>query len=536
MNYVEKARLLHNDQYDYSLVESLPKRDTRVSIICRIHGVFEQSFHKHLCGDGCGKCDVERNASKRVNTAREKFVEKAKALHGDKYDYSNVNYVNAKERVVLICRIHGEFEQTPNKHLCGNGCKKCANELLSQTNMSKWEDYKEELVKIHGGKYDYSNVLWRGSDNDIVVTCMKHGDFTIRALDHKYGRGCKVCTKEGHIQYNKLDTSTFIKRANELWGDTYDYSKVEYTNSNIKVTIICKNHGEFLQTPANHMKYGCKKCGTESNTRNKQLRESCAVTFVEKSHRIHDHAYDYSKCLYTNAATKVVLTCNKHGDFQVTPNNHLRGKGCKKCGNEASGLSKRSDETEYIQSFRNVYGDKYDYSSVVWDGSSKPVVVLCKKHGAFSILPYLHRNGRECPKCTNQYSGISIQWLSYMEVKYSTAIQNALNTGEYSVPNTRYKVDGYSDSIRTIFEFHGDYWHGNPKLYDPDEMNVRVGTSYGELYKQTIYKTQRLRELGYTVIEVWEYDWKRLIDAICILQKIWRSKNNENETSAFKNY
>ena len=126
--YIEKARALHNNKYDYSLITELPKRDTRVHIICTLHGRFEQSFHKHLCGDGCRKCSNEKVGKKRIENASNKFKTQANLLHNDYYDYSKSDYKSAKEPIIIICLIHGEFEQTPNRHLDGGGCRKCSNE------------------------------------------------------------------------------------------------------------------------------------------------------------------------------------------------------------------------------------------------------------------------------------------------------------------------------------------------------------------------------------------------------------------------
>jgi len=111
-----------------------------------------------------------------------------------------------------------------------------------------------------------------------------------------------------------------------------------------------------------------------------------------------------------------------------------------------------------------------------------------------------------------------------MEVKYKVEIQHAKNLGEFIIPNTRYKADGYNKSINTIFEFHGDFWHGNPKIYDKIEINPRVGISYGELYEKTLEKAKIIKEKGFKLIEIWENEWKNFIKFIIKLQQKFRSK------------
>ena len=115
-------------------------------------------------------------------------------------------------------------------------------------------------------------------------------------------------------------------------------------------------------------------------------------------------------------------------------------------------------------------------------------------------------------------------WLLFMEKRYLTEIQHARNIGEFVIPGTRYKADGYIKSSNTIFEFHGDFWHGNPELYDENEMNPRVGITYGELYNQTLAKSKIILDKGYNLIEIWENDWKKYITSIKIIQDRWRQR------------
>ena len=332
---------------------------------------------------------------------------------------------------------------------------------------------------------------------------------------------------ENKKHFNTLNTIDVIKRFIQIWGNIYDYSKVNYINSMTKVIIICKTHGEYYQLLSNHCKYGCGKCGIKRNVRNIELQQRCKINFALKSNLVHNNKYDYSKSDYINAATKLIVICNTHGEFTITPNNHLRGKGCPGCGIEHCIKLKLKPFEEYYTEFIKLYGNKYDYSSVIWKGASTRITVVCNKHGEFNIFPFLHRNGKECPKCSNNYSNISIHWLEYMTIKYSVDIQHAENKGEYIIPDTRYKADGYAKSINTIFEFHGDFWHGNPKLYDKHQINPRLRETYGELYEKTIKKSTLIKNRGYNLIEIWENDWKYFIKCVIILQQKWKESHNK---------
>jgi hypothetical protein len=254
------------------------------------------------------------------------------------------------------------------------------------------------------------------------------------------------------------------------------------------------------------------------------LKETCREEFVTKANVIHENKYDYSKTLYENAITKIIINCKLHGEFNISPNNHLNGKGCKICGIELSRISKVKSFDAYYREFIRIYGKKYDYSHVKWEGACNPISILCEKHGEFDVIPYLHKKGRECPKCSNRYSKISIDWLLFMEIVYSVEIVHATNIGEFLIPETRYKADGYLKSLNIIFEFHGDFWHGNPKVYDKSLINPRVGITYGELYQKTVMKSNIIKAKGYNLIEVWEYDWKKFTNGIICIQKKFKSR------------
>ncbi len=124
-DFVERARKVHGDKYDYSKVEYI-NTETKVCIVCPTHGEFWQRPSDHMRGIGCRLC---YGNDKMTN---EKFIEKAKKVHGDKYDYSKVEYVNSLEKVCIICPKHGEFWQAPAHHLQGQGCPICAESKLEE--------------------------------------------------------------------------------------------------------------------------------------------------------------------------------------------------------------------------------------------------------------------------------------------------------------------------------------------------------------------------------------------------------------------
>ena len=203
-----------------------------------------------------------------IKCTQEDFIAKAKQVHGNKYDYSKVEYINNHTKVCIICPIHGEFWQIPANHTHKThprGCPKCNGGIKYDA-----KEWLEHCQILHQGKYDYSKVDLdkRRKDGKICIICKEHGEFWQLPTSHYYGQGCAKC--KNVVLSN---TYEFIQKARLIHKDKYDYSKVEYVNTNSKVCIICKEHGEFWQTPNSHLaNHGCPICGMKS-----QLEEEVEI-------------------------------------------------------------------------------------------------------------------------------------------------------------------------------------------------------------------------------------------------------------------
>lgn len=201
-----------------------------------------------------------------LNFTTDIFIKRAKEIHGERYDYSLVDYVNAKTRIKIICTEHGIFEQIPYNHLSGKGCKECGHIENGRNRSITLEKFLEKARKIHSDTYDYSKSKVENYKTKIEIICKIHGSFFQTPANHLSGKGCKECgmgSTLNHIQENcSSNTEDFIKKSKILHGDIYDYSKVEYTNNSTPVEIICEEHGTFLQTPRDHLRgHGCHTCG-----------------------------------------------------------------------------------------------------------------------------------------------------------------------------------------------------------------------------------------------------------------------------------
>lgn len=194
----------------------------------------------------------------------EQFIREAVEIHGNCYDYSKVKYVNTYTKVQVICKDHGTFDAIPNNHISKSArCPDCAIIRRSKLKIQKAkEKFKNRASVIHNDYYDYSKSEYINSRSKIVITCPVHGDFTQNANSHLLGNGCAKCGFTRTADSIASTTGEFIKKARLVHGDSYDYSNVSYNRSNLKVSIICRKHGKFLQSPNNHLTgYGCSKCG-----------------------------------------------------------------------------------------------------------------------------------------------------------------------------------------------------------------------------------------------------------------------------------
>lgn len=185
--------------------------------------------------------------------------------------------------------------------------------------------------KVHGNKYDYSNLKYGKNNLDKVsIICPIHGEFRQSPSYHLQGVGCPSCGLEICKNSRRGNVEDFIRKSKKIHKNIYDYSKVKYVNISTKVKISCPIHGEFEQTPAAHyvLKQGCPKCGIEKQ---RQSSSFTLTDFIKKSKHIHGNLYDYSKVNYVNCHTDIIIICKEHGEFSQLPLNHLKRNGCPKC-------------------------------------------------------------------------------------------------------------------------------------------------------------------------------------------------------------
>ena len=359
--------------------------------------------------------------------------------------------------------------------------------------MKNIEDIKQICNKLYNNIYEYISIDRTTSKAKLEIKCVKHGIFKKDMYDHlKRGQGCSLCSKP-----SKLTKELFISKAKEIHGNKYDYSNVEYKDTKTKIKIICSTHGIFEQSPNNHLSgQTCQKCCNNYKMNNE--------LFITKANKIHKNKYIYDKINYNGIKKSIDILCKYHGYFSQIPSDHLSGNGCYKC----NGLIRNTND--FIEKANILHHNIYDYSKTNYINTKTNIIIICKIHGEFTQIPNYHLSGSGCNKCSmGCFSKVSLVWLNNIMEDENIFIQHGGNLGERKVKinNKLYKFDGYCEETNTIFEFYGDFFHGNPKIYDKDEFNPLNKKQFGELYNETINRENIFKSNGYNLVTIWESDF-----------------------------
>ena len=311
--FIKKARAVHGDRYDYTLAEVIGNNKTKVTIKCNTCGiVFEQRINDHLNGKGCSNCGKKQRAKSREMTkeefilkAKEKhkwkyeynnvkwngynemvtitcpihgnfmqlpnshlngrgcpycagnkkstteeFIKKSKEVHGNKYKYDNVVYSGNNIPVFITCPIHGDFPMTPHNHKAGHGCPDCAKEKISGNPRMSTEEFVARAMASHGNKYDYSKSVYKGSDEKVIITCCKHGDFHQLPHAHFNGQGCPWC----HSSHLEEQVRNFLNQNNIAFESQKKFSwlknkkkmSLDFYLPDYNVAIECQGEQHYL--------------------------------------------------------------------------------------------------------------------------------------------------------------------------------------------------------------------------------------------------------------------------------------------------
>lgn len=563
LDFIEKAKKIHGDRYDYNKV--LYKNTTdKIEIICREHGSFMQSPSKHLQGKGCSRCAGKNKTTKD-------FIQEAKAVHGEQFDYSKTEYKGKRKPVVYECKLHGiidfqspmdhlrskhgcpkcggnikkdteqitkefeiihgtnfdyskvqyknnktkvvikcnlcnyEFFQTPSAHLSGKGCPKCIGRNFTRTEMI------EKMNQTHNFKYDYSNSFWKTKKDTIKIICPIHGEFLQKLDAHVSGKECSKCGKI-KARKSRLANYThedFMKDILKVHGNKYDYGGTRYISKKSKISVICKIHGEFLIPAFSHLNgINCPLCVKEASVKSRTMNPE---DFFNKCKVIHDNKYIYERNSYKTMTKTIIYFCQIHGKKTQQAQSHLKGSGCNECAELERRNTRRTNAEiafwEQVKEFG--VSNKYDLSKFKYMGAFKKSIAICKKHGEFKISADNLKRGKGCRKCRESIGEkIISEWLSFNKIEFiDEAIANHYFGDSLFVADIkRTKYDFLLPKEKMILEFDGEQ-----HFTYADFKGKRTQKSYDEWLtslKRDDLKDELAHNSGYKVIRIpfWERD------------------------------
>lgn len=409
-----------------------------------------------------------------VPIKKEVLIDRLKNLNRyDWIDLDNINPVGSTSNFDYTCNVCNSTQSHSVKTLIKRNviCKTCK---FINDSRKKW-----------GDTFDYTDVGYTGMRNTIHVTCSKHG---VRELEGYYHQefGCDVCSKENQNEYtlnsHKKSNEGFIKNAVNKHGDRFDYTGINYINTSTEINIRCVEHDHtFKQTPKAHLtyKHNCPKCREESACGSRDK-------YVPIWNKYHKDKYDYSLVPeMIKSSDTVTIICPTHGEFKQLADSH-RKHGCAQCGIEDGRLSRE----EIQKRIRENQRAEYDYSLVDFDGilnTSQMVDVICPTHGVFSQRLGSHTKGNGCPSCKTSKS----EW-EVIEFIKDLDDQLEIIQGDKGII-TPYELDIHIPKINTAIEYNGIYWHGENR---------------GKDKKYHVNKTMMCRELGVSLIHIFENEWK----------------------------
>jgi hypothetical protein len=389
--FISKATLVHGKKYDYS--KSVYKNaKTKIIIICPTHGQFAQTPDNHLRKRGCPKC-VGKSWSIKD------FIEAAKSIHGNKYDYSKVEYLNKKIKVTIICPVHGNFRQIPYVHLIGCGCPKCVGKSKN------FEEIVAEAVNAHGNKYsylDYTTVKgedgkWRGF---LTIKCNKHQViWKMTPYSHIHDlKGCKLCGNESSSAKQRSNLRAIKNKIESIHPSYMVPLNQDYYNQHTNVTYICKIHGKQKGRPINLLNgQGCPVCGQES--RDEFFRDDW-YDVIRRIEIMYPEYHVLKDQIFRNHHTPIVYVCKYHGEKISTANALLSKKaGCDECGIEKRAKSQRRDWINLITAIEEIHKNITIPKKQVYRSVNSHINYVCDKHGIQKATPSKLLQGRGCPEC-----------------------------------------------------------------------------------------------------------------------------------------
>jgi Zn finger protein HypA/HybF involved in hydrogenase expression len=342
-------------------------------------------------------------------------------------------------------------------------------------------DLREQL-----DKHNLQHITVESFDGEMVrCFCEIHKlSFTAKNRNLIRSKGCKKCSKSSYKQNKRIPLDKLEQKLHSVHNNKYKYPNLSIRVKN-KIEILCPKHGAFWQNIYSHKNgIGCPKCGAEKVSKAAKYSDS---KWIEEFRKVHKDTYNYDTPL-VRKGNKIKITCKQHGDFYQLPAVHNIGHGCPKCSAENTGKRSQKTQEECIRDFVKKHGNKYDYSSVVYENAKKKVEIICRKHGSFFQTPNDHLTGYGCPKCYVKSSKKEEEILKLLRsngIKCKKSDRTVLNGKE---------IDILIPDMKLGIEFNGTFWHSFDTM---------------DFHKYHLEKTELANSKQIDLIHIFEDDWDK---------------------------
>lgn len=312
------------------------------------------------------------------------------------------------------------------------------------------EQFETKVREKIGNRLDISKFVYNGQASRGVVCCPKHGEYEVRASSLLNGKGCAKCYFESKVGKFKFGLDEFLEKARKTHGNAYCYDKVIYCGVKQKITITCKEHGDFEQQAFAHINgRKCPACGAKDKGKKNRNTQ---VEFIAAVKERYGDKFDLSKTEYVGLKKNVVVTCREHGEFTTSAGSFLNSKiGCPKCALESQGLKRRIEKDEYVKQLVETHGDRFEYGEILREKGGPFIQVKCKDHGWFKASINNLRHGAGCKKCYHN-SRVGIYKVATDEF---VAKAIAVHGDKYDYSRVEYK--GANKKVKIVCNEHGEF-------------------------------------------------------------------------------
>jgi hypothetical protein len=455
-----------------------------------------------------------------VKSTQEQFIEKAKSIHNNTYDYSLVEYVNYDTKIKIICNIHGMFETTPRIHLLSSSnCKACGRERRKKASFDKYGvshpsktlHVQEKRQATNQEKYGCRNP----QQNKEVREKTKQTNMERFGVEFA-AQNKEVCERRaqtfiknygGNPQQNK-EVREKTKQTNlKKFGTENAMQNKEVQDKTKQTNLIRYGYATFLHSPEGqeHKKQTwITKYGVDNPRKSEEVKNKIKQTNVD---RYGGNPQQNKEVQYKTKQTNL----DRFGVDNPRKSKKIQQKICAKVKltnleNIGVGYYKQL----HIPYTTLVNLDNKDWLKEQYTNQLKTATQIADELGISQtcVIRYLIKHNISIRQ-NCWYSYKSTLWLESIMKQENIYIQHALNGGELKIPGTRYSADGYCTETNTVYEFYGDYWHGNPTVYKSKCWNKRKQKTAGELYQATLERENKIKSLGYNLITIWESDYNK---------------------------